>query len=167
MRKHLNTPQIHGLTNSRTHKLTNSQTHGLTDSRTHWHLAQHENQADSKQHLGEYNMRPESDYIWTAPWPQFGPKFWPEKFFDPKIFLTRKNFWPKIFDLKIFLIRKIFDPKIFLTRNPTIIDPKNFLTRKKFLPDNYWPENFFNPKKFLTRKSFWPENFFDPKAVKN
>ena len=32
--------------------------------------------ADSKQHPGEYNIRPASDYIWTAPWPQF----WPEKF---------------------------------------------------------------------------------------
>ena len=70
--------------------------------------------ADSKQHPGEYNIRPASDYIWNAPWPQFWPKFRPEKnlprkFFDPKN-LTR-NFWPENFCPEKFCV-----PKIFLTR---------------------------------------------------
>ena len=69
--------------------------------------------ADSKQHPAEYNIRPASGHIWGAPWPQFWPKFRPEKFLtrkfsDPKNFLTQKFFRPKK-----FLIRKIFWPEKF------------------------------------------------------
>ena len=119
--------------------------------------------ADSKQHPGDYNIRPASDYILTAPW-----NFWPKEFFDPKIlwlekFLTWKIFWPeKFLDPKIFFdpkknfdskeffdLKKIFNPKIFFW-------PKKYFSAKKC----FRPKIYIWPKEFLTQNFFSTSNFF-------
>ena len=90
-------------------------------------------------------------------WPQI---FWPQIFltlrffstknlFDPKIFVTQKNFYRKFIWPKKFLTQYLFNTKFFW--------PKILLTQKFF-----WPKIFFWPKFFLTWIFFIP-NFFDPK----
>ena len=78
-------------------------------------------------------------------------------FFDPKIFLTRRVFWPeKIFEPKNYLTWKFFWPKKFF-------DPRSFLTQKSFWPKKVcWPKKVFDPKKF-----FNPKKFFDLKMIFN
>ena len=59
---------------------------------------------DSKQHPGEYNIRPASDYIWTAPWPQFWPeKFWHQINLTPIFHIFLKIYWKLLSSFFIIL----------------------------------------------------------------
>ena len=86
---------------------------------------------------GKYNISPASDYIWTAPWPQF----WPENFFDPKTFwpenfLTQKIFWPENF----------FDPKYSV--------PACFMSKSMYIYVHHrsmWTIDLCGPRAYFCR----------------